>query len=281
MVVGGVSVLPLSRYELGHSALIASQLDQRFSYALYVPKTYQAHAVTTREFDLVIAIHGSERLVLQYRDEFSPLADEFGCFVFAPLFPLGIAEQGESDNYKYIDFRGLRYDFLLLGMIAEVERRYNVRFRRRLIHGFSGGGQFVHRFVYLHPETIVAASIGAPGKVTLLDTSRDWWMGIRDVPKRFGRPVDIAAVRKLQVHLIVGEEDLDEDEIFVPKTDLLWMPGANDAGRNRIERIKTLLANLQANDVRARLELVPGIKHQGIGDVIARTSRFFAEVLRQ
>jgi hypothetical protein len=106
-------------------------------------------------------------------------------------------------------------------------------------------------------------------------------MGIRDVLKRFGRPVDIAAVRKLSLHLIVGEEDLDEDEIFISEADPLWMPGANDAGRNRIERIKTLLANLQANDVPVRLELVPGIKHQGIGDVVARTSRFLAEVLRQ
>ncbi|MEH2484526.1 alpha/beta hydrolase [Bradyrhizobium sp. AZCC 2230] len=273
-------MLALSRYELGHTALVASQLDQRFSYALYVPPTFRFDLEKQGSYDLIIAVHPSERLVLQYRDGFSSIANELDCFVFAPLFPLGILEQGESDNYKYLDYRGLRYDLLLLGMIAEVEKRYGVQFRRRVIHGFSGGGQFVHRFAYLHPEKLIAASVGAPGKVTLLDTSRDWWVGIRDAADRFGRPVNIDAVRKVSFHLVVGEEDLDEDEIDVPRSSPLWMPGADEMGRNRIDRIKTLHSNLLVNGVSVQLELVPGVSHQGTGEILACAARFLSTALR-
>lgn len=272
-------MLPLSRYELGRTALVASQMDQRFCYALYVPKNFDPAKSAGKDYDLIIAMHGSARLVLPYRDGFSDLAEKLGCFVFAPLFPIGTIEQGDVDNYKYIAYRGLRYDLIMLGMIAEVEQRYGVRFARRVIHGFSGGGQFVHRFAYLHPETLVAASIGAPGKVTLLDESRDWWMGIRDVEKRFGRRIDLDALRKLSVHLIVGGDDLDEEEIFIAEDSPLWMPGANDAGRNRIERLKTLRDNLQANGIAAEVEMVPGIAHEGIGRVVERTCVFFEQVL--
>jgi len=269
----------LSRYELGHSALAASRMDQRFSYALYVPKGYDPERSNGAEFDLIIAVHGSARLVLPYRDGFSSLAEELGCFVFAPLFPIGIIEPGDVDNYKYIGYRGLRYDLILLGMIAEVEERYGIRFARRVIHGFSGGGQFVHRFVYLHPETLVAASIGAPGKVTLLDGTRDWWMGTRDVEQRFGKAVDMEALRRLRLHLVVGAQDLDEEEIHIPQDSPLWMPGANDAGRNRIERLRTLQENLSSHGIDAGLELVPGVEHNGIGPVVESAASFFRGVL--
>jgi hypothetical protein len=270
-------MLPLSRYELGRTALVASQMDQRFCYALYVPKSYNSGASAGKRYDLIIAMHGSARLVLPYRDGFAALAEEMGCFVLAPLFPIGTIEQGDADNYKYIAYRGLRYDLILLGMIAEVEARYDVRFARRAIHGFSGGGQFVHRFAYLHAETLVAASIGAPGKVTLLDDSRDWWMGTRDVPRRFGRAIDLAALRKLRLHLIVGGADVDETEIFIPEASPLWMPGANDAGRNRIERLKTLHDNLQAQGMSVEMEVVPGIAHEGLGRVLERAGVFLAK----
>lgn len=269
----------LSRYELGHAALAASRMDQRFSYALYVPSRYEPGHGAGTSFDLIIAVHGSARMVLPYRDGFAPLAEDLGCFVFAPLFPIGIIEPGNVDNYKYIAYRGLRYDLILLGMIAEVEERYGLRFARRLIHGFSGGGQFVHRFVYLHPETVAAASIGAPGKVTLLDESRDWWMGTRDVEGRFGRAIDLAALRRLPMHLVVGAEDLDEEEIHIPEDSPLWMPGANEAGRNRIERLKTLHANLLSHGIDARLEFVPGVAHNGIGPVLDTAASFFSKVL--
>ena len=43
--------------------------------------------------------------------------------------------------------------------------------------GFSGGAQFAHRFLYIHPGRLRAVSLGAPGLVTMLDETRAWWVG--------------------------------------------------------------------------------------------------------
>lgn len=269
----------LSDYELDDTGLIALQTDQRFSYALHVPQSYRMDAKAVQEFDVIIAVHGSNRPVMGYRDGFSDLARKLGCFVLAPLFPIGIIEPGDVDNYKYIDYRGLRYDLLLLAMMAEVEARYEIRFRRAVMHGFSGGGQFVHRFYYLHPEKLTAVSIGAPGKITLLDNSRPWWVGTADVAQRFGRAIDVERLRQVKVQLVIGEDDIEGHEIHVAEGSRNWMAGANDAGCNRRERLETLQGNLRDHGIAAKLDVVPGVGHVGRGPILDTAARFFAECL--
>jgi poly(3-hydroxybutyrate) depolymerase len=86
----------------------------------------------------------------------------------APLFPSGIIDPSDEDNYKFIKYHDIRFDHVLLAMIDEVAIKYRVNKDRFLLHGFSGGGQFVHRFFYLHPKRLMGVSIGAPGRITYL-----------------------------------------------------------------------------------------------------------------
>ncbi|KAK9234061.1 hypothetical protein V1525DRAFT_414306 [Lipomyces kononenkoae] len=69
----------------------------------------------------------------------------------------------------------MRYDLLLLAILDEVSLRCPaIDTSKVLLTGFSGGGQFVHRFTYLHPERLLAVNVGAPGSVTYLDDNRPW-----------------------------------------------------------------------------------------------------------
>ncbi|MEJ7757326.1 MAG: hypothetical protein WKF83_14410 [Nocardioidaceae bacterium] len=68
----------------------------------------------------------------------------------APLFPAGIIEPDDIDNYKWLEYHGIRFDKILLAMVDEVAQKYHLDARRFLLHGFSGGGHFAHRFFYLH-----------------------------------------------------------------------------------------------------------------------------------
>lgn len=274
-----MSARRLGLYELKKTALAACQFDQRFSYALYVPTGYDPLREAVQTVDLIVAMHGSARLVQQYRDGFIELAERRGCFVLAPLFPVGIIEQGNVDNFKYIDFRGLRYDLILNGMIDEIAQRYGVAFRRTVMHGFSGGGQFVHRYLYLHAERLFAASVGAPGKITQLDETRPWWVGTGDVERRFGRRIDLDALRQLKLHLVVGADDIETHEITVAEGDAIWMDGANEAGVTRVDRIRTLAANWADHGIQARLELVPGVAHKGTGAVLQAAAAFLDQAL--
>jgi poly(3-hydroxybutyrate) depolymerase len=269
---------PITPYSLGKAGLIALQADQRFSYALYVPGAFDLANDNVQEFDVVIAVHGSNRIVTEYRDAFVEMADRRGCFVLAPLFPIGIIDHYDADNYKYIGYRGIRYDLLLLSMLAEVEQFYGVRWKRKVIHGFSGGGQFVHRFMYLHPRVLTAASVGGPGKVTMLDDRRPWWVGTSDVEERFGIRINMDALRALRILLVVGEQDVDEDEIRVDLRTRNWMDGANAAGKNRVERIKALHANLSSNGIYNKLAVVPAAAHEDF-KMIPEVVKFFEDAL--
>lgn len=269
----------ITPYSLGHAGLIALQADQRFSYALYVPNSFDVTTDRIQDFNVIIAMHGSNRIVTEYRDAFVELAEKLGCFVLAPLFPIGIIDHYDADNYKYIDYRGVRYDLILLAMLSEVEHYYGIRWGKKVLHGFSGGGQFAHRFMYLHPKTLSAVSVGGPGKVTLLDDKRPWWVGISDAEERFGRKVDMDAIKSLQIMLVVGANDTEEDEIRVDVGSRNWMDGANAAGTNRVDRLKSLHANMTERGVDNRLVLVPGAAHEDF-KMIPDVVQFFEGVLR-
>src|SRR5690606_1815600 len=111
--------------------------------------------------------------------------------------PAGIIDPHDLHNYKFIEYEGIRFDLALLSMVEEVSERYNVHSDRFYLHGFSGGGQFAHRFLYLHPERLAAVSIGAPGRITELDDSKKWWLGTGGMAERFGIEISIDAIREV------------------------------------------------------------------------------------
>jgi len=253
----------------------ACQDDQRFSYCLYVPRT-----PSPRERRLLVAIHGSERDNQTLCDLFAPLADALNLIVLAPLFPCGIEDPNDQDNYKYIEYRNIRFDRILLSMIAEVGASYDVDTSRFSLFGFSGGAHFAHRFLYLYPERLNAVSIGAPGSVTLLDTERDWWVGVADIGPRFGRPLDLSALRRVDVHLCVGGGDTDVRGIVQGPESKHWMEGAERAGHNRVERLESLHASLMAHAIPARLEILPEVGHRR-EPITAAATEFFTAILRR
>lgn len=269
--IGGIS--RFSGYELGRTTVVACQADPRFSYCLYVPAAVHA-AGAWDSASVLVAVHGTERGNQALRDAFAPLAERLGAIVLAPLFPCGIDDPQDRDNYKYIEYRGIRFDLVLLSMLAEVGARYRVPVERVAMFGFSGGAHFVHRFLYLHPERLTAVSVGAPGSPTLLDRSRDWWVGVRDIEARFGRVLDEDALRQVSVHLVVGADDTDTHEITHAPGSPHWMTGANDSGVTRVDRLKTLAASLKAGSVPAELEILPGVRHE-CAPLVEAASAFF------
>jgi pimeloyl-ACP methyl ester carboxylesterase len=130
---------------------------------------------------------GTERGMQAYRDAFADFAEANDCIVLAPLFPAGITGPGELSSYKLLRAGALHDDAVLLSMVDELQEKYRLEDERFLLYGFSGGGHFTHRFLYLHPEHLRGASIGAPGVVTLLDHGYDFWVGVRDFEARFGK----------------------------------------------------------------------------------------------
>lgn len=266
----------LSYYHFGRTTMFACRADQRFSYCLYVPESYDEAASQT--YPLAVVVHGTDRTAQAYRDLFADFAEAQQCIVLAPLFPAGVIEPGELSSYKFIAFHDIRFDHLLLAMIDEVAALYRIEADRFLLHGFSGGGHFAHRFFYLHPQRLLGVSVGAPGMVTLLDRDRDWWVGVRDLEARFGIALDEAAMRHVPVQMVVGAEDTETWEIAIAPGSPLWMAGADLAGANRQDRMRALKASFERVGIGVRHDVVPGVAHNGYL-VLDPVKAFFADAL--
>jgi poly(3-hydroxybutyrate) depolymerase len=263
-------------YDLGSTPIFASKSDPRFSYCLYVPPGF-ATAKTAPE--LIVAMHGTGRSFVEYRNALAEFGRWNNCLILAPLFPIGVRGDGNRDGFKYMIEGDIRYDRVLIDMVEEVGAKYGRRFERFALFGYSGGGHFAHRFLMLHPDRLWAAAIGAPGSVTLLDPMRDWWVGTRDVAARFGIEIDPAAMARVPVQMVVGSADLETWEITHREGGRNWMPGANDAGRTRPERLQSLQRSFEAHGIKVRFDLVAGMAHDGLR-AVETVKNFFADILQ-
>jgi poly(3-hydroxybutyrate) depolymerase len=243
-------------YFAGRTPSFACQADPRFSYCLHVPR--EPHARPAR---LLVAVHDTLRNNQTLRDQFSDYAERTNTVVLAPLFAAGLGAPDDLDDYKYLRAGDIRYDELLLAMAAEVSARYGLDASRFALFGFSGGAHFAHRMLYVHPQRLRVVVAGAPGSVTLPTEDHAWWPGLRDFPSIFGAPVDWASVRAVPTLLVVGADDIDPRGIVNSADHPNWVDGANAAGTQRVERLRTLHAQLAARGCQVTHEALPGVGH--------------------
>ncbi|MGM8931691.1 alpha/beta hydrolase [Salinicola halophyticus] len=264
-------------YDYGETAIFASTADPRFHMLLYVPP----QVAQGKDVELLVAVHGTGRTsAMEFRDGFAEFGLYNDCAILCPIFPVNVCGDGARSGYKYLIEGDIRYDQVVLDMVAEMGKKYAQDWSRFAMFGFSGGGHFAHRFTILHPDKLWAASIGAPGSVTLLDPDRDWWVGTRDLSEKFGRPFDASALAAVPIHMVVGGLDLETWEITHAPGSAYYMEGANDAGTTRPERLKSLKRSFESAGVSVTLDEVPGVSHERM-KVLGHVKAFLTRQLRE
>ena len=248
------------------NAVFALRSEPRVSWCMHVPSGF---AKDPAGHTLVVAVHGTGRSAQAYRDAFAAYAEENRWVVLAPLFPVGVRGDGNADGYKQLVEGQLRYDLLLLDMVKELGEVLRTDFQRFQLFGFSGGGHFAHRFLYLHPNRLEAVSVGAPGGITRIDDTRDWWLGTRNLHQLFGRALDLEAIRRVRIQLLVGGED--SAPLPVP-AHLLAQLG--DLKPNRLAFNGALYANYLRHDLNVVRSIVPGAAHEGL-KLVGEAAGFF------
>jgi poly(3-hydroxybutyrate) depolymerase len=94
--------------------------NPQFSYYLYIPRGYR-QLIT---LPLIVLVHGSGRNAYELREEFISLAERRGCAVLCPLFPTGLQDPNDTNNYKMVKYEEFRYDNVILRMVEEAQMRY-------------------------------------------------------------------------------------------------------------------------------------------------------------
>ena len=208
--------------------------DPRFSYYVYIPESIYEKEPPL--YKIVCIVHGTARSTEDYRQ-------------------------------AYREFKGVRYDLILLSMIDELSRKYRIYKDKFFMSGFSGGGQFAQRFFYLHPKRLMGLCIGAPGRITYINDKVDYYWGTRDFNKIFDKEIEIEAMKNVPVQLLIGEKDVS----FI---------GESPYGSNRMERMMNLKKNLEEHDIEVQLDIMEGIAHSGYDNIKSKyQTEFFQKIL--
>ncbi|KAE9367205.1 alpha/beta-hydrolase [Stipitochalara longipes BDJ] len=287
---------------VGRIPFKALHTDPRVSYTFYIPPEHLNPDPTLQnqnhdELDpiyelpplpLIVTIHGTGRNAEVCRDRLIDFAHSERVAILAPLFPAGIESYNDLDNYKLLKYKTMRADLMLLQILDEVALRWpGIDTEKVFMMGFSGGGQFAHRFMYLHADRLRAVSIGAPGMVTMLDERLKWPNGVKDLAEVFGEGTVVRkeTIKKLPIQLVVGGEDnvvhggdefwewLQEKKKKLARDEGSSNAEKGEAGRLRLGRVDTLKALQDAwkdEGIASNLEIVAGVRHDsgGVLDVV-------------
>lgn len=254
--------------ETGESALLS---DARFRLA------WQTSSSRANR-PLILAVHDSNRDYAATLDAFSGMAKAHDLAILAPLFPVGAGIPDFADGYKFLREPGIDYIAVMEAMLDQFSAIEP--FDRSCIYlfGFSGGAQFALRFALFEARHLSGVVIAAPGSVTLLDDSVEWWPGLADAAQSINRPLDLAALADIPVRLMIG--DLDRGGVLVDRSgsDPNSSPFANIAGRDRQSRIEALHTSFLASEIPAQLDTLEGVGHE-FGPIASAAARVIEQWL--
>lgn len=227
----------------------------------YRPETFGPDAA------IVFVMHGMLRNGETYRRPWLPFADEHGCLIVVPEFPL--EHYPDAANYQYGNLRDsnggwndeARWAFTTIERIFDrVRQDSGSRRETYYIFGHSAGSQFVHRMLLFKPQVRVELALAAnAGSYTLPTYDVAYPYGLKGAPvtreqlaERMGRPMAV----------LLGAEDTNPEDSTLPRTS-----GAMAQGPHRLARGELFFATAQrqAEALACRLNwtltTVPGVGH--------------------
>jgi pimeloyl-ACP methyl ester carboxylesterase len=226
---------------------------QQLDYFAYVPTQGQ------RNDRVFISVHGISRNAEQHLSGFAALAEIYGAVMLAPLFPLA--------SYPAYQRLGTavhqqRADQAFDQMMQDASGWLGISPMPMHVFGFSGGGQFTHRYAMFYPGRVARMVLGAPGWYTFPDPDRQYPYGLRSAEDWPHLKFSPSKFLKIPSMVLVGEEDDLRDEDLNKSRHI-------DAfqGLNRVERgerwVNAMRALARAYNVPAdfRFEHVPNANH--------------------
>ena len=193
----GVSTLPT-----GTVLTRSLQIRAEQRYFLYLPRNKRLE-----DCPVFVSVHGISRNAKNHARFFAKFADQYGVVLVAPLF-----DKALHPRYQRFGFDGLRSDIMLQLICAEVAQLTNADISQLYMFGYSGGGQFVHRYAMAYPEQVASLVIGAAGWYTFPNPSRAFPYGIQAHRKLQDLHFDLEKFLHIPATVLVGERDTERDE---------------------------------------------------------------------
>lgn len=250
-------------------------------YYVYVPENAPEDPENAR---ILVAVHGySGRLdtddgrdrVRRSAERWIDLAEQEGWVVLAPQFD----EDRFENDYQRLNLQGVRADLRLLDLVDHVSSRTTgiKEDRKVLLFGFSGGGQFVHRFCAFNAGRVDRAVAGAAGWYMWPDADLPYPLGVDPDSLPDGVRPDLNGLCGTDLLIIVGENDTTQSSFR--KTygayDLqqLQGPGRRQRAQNWYDALQQM-AGANTWDFAVSIQVIPDTEHT-ISPALKEASRVF------
>lgn len=195
--------------------------EPRQVYYLYLPLSIPASP------RVLVSVHGISRNGREHAERCARLADRYGVILVAPLF-----SRRRHHRFQQLGLHGpRRSDRALIRILDEVASQTAADVSALHMFGFSGGGQFAHRFAMAYPERVRSYVIGAPGWYTLPDETRPFPRGTGLCKKLPDIEIDLGRFLQIPATVLVGDRDTERD---VTLNTARWIDRA--LGRDRVRR---------------------------------------------
>lgn len=261
------------------------------AYYLYIPKSLTAPAELAKVHSFIVIPNNTGKLnddiafhdndVKRKMAQVGPVLNSSGFKlpVLMPVFPRPAAEHNiythslDRDTFVTDKKQFSRLDLQLASMIKDARLRLTkvgVKTERRvLMQGYSASGMFVNRFVFLHPNLVKAAIVGAPGGWAIAPAdvfngkSLTFPVGTSDLKELSGKKFDLGTVRKVSLFMILGGADTNDavpmgDAYDKRETDLVM----DLFGKTPVERFPVSEKLYREAGLDAEFKLYPDTTHQ-------------------
>lgn len=236
---------------------LSGQFNQ--TYYLYIPRKARKSA------PLMVSIHGVSRNAKEHAEMMAAMAERYGVILLAPLF-----NRKQFPDYQRLGRigRGPRADLALDRIIGEVLYLTGASTEQLHLFGYSGGGQFAHRYAMAHPQRVTSVVIGAAGWYTFPDSKKTYPRGTRSNKTLPSLRFDESRFLRIPMTVLVGDQDCERDAELnkLRRID-------RQQGMNRVERATNWVESMNQASMgygitpHHRLTILPGIGHsfeQGI-----------------
>lgn len=206
------------------------QSDPMQEYLLYVPDSGGTEA------PILVAVHGLACNPEELARVFGPYCETAGVVMLAPIF--STEQHGDFQRLGRVG-RGVRADIALDRCVAEVVTLTNADAGQLHLFGYSGGAQFVHRYLMAHPHRVAGAVAASAGWYTFPDMKERYPYGIRRQRRLPGVTFNPEEFLRVPVTVLVGLDDLNGEHLR--STDRV----NRQQGRSRIERARNWVAAMR------------------------------------
>ena len=250
------------------SIFIKSNEVQKLIYASWdkpdVELFYKLPKEINPDTKVLFIIHGGSRDAEKYLSYWLDHAKDKNVILIAPHFT--------KENFPYYQTLGMAtfsgriindksnwLDNSIKNFFIFFKNKYSLKNDKYLMFGFSGGSQFIHRYLmYGNDKAIEKAAIGSAGWYTFI-SGEQFPYGIKNMPIEPGR---IEWLLSQEILFLLGTKDNNPNDSSLNKS-----RGAKKQGKHRLDRGNAYFKNLiTVGDrfnvpFRWRYKLIEGLDH--------------------